>query len=763
MGYRLEAYNFDELNRLGMPTNVERTLFWAIPVGKWDTHLLDRFWTHFTIGDSNCRDYGLLLLKRNDGQRLNSLSDSPKSETANLSDLLPSVSSPQFTSSGSGTGGAELLVLSGAYPQPGWGLLIDFSKGLDYRSFEQLLCDSLEKMGDIGSNESLQPLRDAADSFKRWVPLSAELPKPDFSKIDAKIEELGNIDHELRTLRDALVDKHFINACSYAHRIGDRLRRVAGAEDIASAIKAVFVDLQPMAHAVHVATIPVDALRSEVLPALKSCLADRVNCQSAFENLSSNAQKQVLRGCLFAAHELNIEPTENAICEWSRRTLEILNDDLLSRVEFCIEQAAKMILSLQDSRQRELRVYEYRRNKRRKERQNARLVFHKSMEKALELQWEIGPSFLVELERACRCASISTKSVSWDPSRMVGWKIHVAGQKYQTLDIRERLLDLAPELANDDVFNVAADDIADGGYFTDFVHCLVTSKIGLAPRQAMQELLEKLMLPSAINKVVNYIAAGTDDLFLTQKAGPSFERVDRMLDRLGWPNDDSNNVKPLAAFVVGNKNGAKSITVKGNDIRISLESFCKDVIDVIVAKLQYSQDQVWTAVRDHAPDYRPASRRQDWNEEIQKITVGPAAMLIKALAPLAFTENQEALECLVASITKCADNLNILSHHSEEKTRNITSVEAGEFISCILDSAQCLLEELPWHLEVSWVYGEAPKVVSGQAWNHGARFPTQRRLLVTSVVQPDSKILFWNPSRRNPVIPDAVFISRPRG
>jgi hypothetical protein len=45
--------------------------------------------------------------------------------------------------------------------------------------------------------------------------------------------------------------------------------------------------------------------------------------------------------------------------------------------------------------------------------------------------------------------------------------------------------------------------------------------------------------------------------------------------------------------------------LSGNDLRIVLESFCKDIVDVVVAKLGYSHADIWSAIEERIPAYRP--------------------------------------------------------------------------------------------------------------------------------------------------------------
>jgi len=76
----------------------------------------------------------------------------------------------------------------------------------------------------------------------------------------------------------------------------------------------------------------------------------------------------------------------------------------------------------------------------------------------------------------------------------------------------------------------------------------------------------------------------------------------------------------------------------GNDLRIVGESFCKDIIDVLVKIAGFNEEQINTVLHERAPHYeRP---RGDWNREIATITMGSAHLVISAFGPLAFPINR---------------------------------------------------------------------------------------------------------------------------
>ncbi len=76
MGYLTEKYTNEELNKISIPGRVVPSLFWLIPIGKWDNGDLDRLWRHFTEDQSICNKIGLMIVKR--GHRNNEFHDRQK-------------------------------------------------------------------------------------------------------------------------------------------------------------------------------------------------------------------------------------------------------------------------------------------------------------------------------------------------------------------------------------------------------------------------------------------------------------------------------------------------------------------------------------------------------------------------------------------------------------------------------------------------------------------------------------------------------------
>ena len=43
MGYKIETYSLNELNRISTPGKVVPALFWMIPIGQWESNVLEKY------------------------------------------------------------------------------------------------------------------------------------------------------------------------------------------------------------------------------------------------------------------------------------------------------------------------------------------------------------------------------------------------------------------------------------------------------------------------------------------------------------------------------------------------------------------------------------------------------------------------------------------------------------------------------------------------------------------------------------------------
>jgi hypothetical protein len=388
---------------------------------------------------------------------------------------------------------------------------------------------------------------------------------------------------------------------------------------------------------------------------------------------------------------------------------------------------------------------------------DARGAFHRALEGAAQLQWEIGPPFLVMLEEVCRQQGLWVRSLPWDPARMVGWKLSALEVKLDYRDLETVARELAPGLDGPDRATTQAFGLADGSYFTDYVHYVAMSREALSPRAVTLQLVGRLLRPTEMEGLIRRLGGRVPP------EPDTAQLAEDLLSLMGWRKSLEVPEKPLASCLI-TVDGAPQLvgTLSGNDLRIVVESFCKDVLDVVVSKLGYDEEALWRAIQERAPEYRPSSQPRAWEEEVSRLTLGGAAMLLTALGPLGFPTKADSVAELASVLQTLAGLLNAVSHHGGREPSGPEALgRTPSLIRQLLVNAEAILEDLPWHLKVNFVYGDQPKILSGEAWSHGSATPRLLRVLDWTGLGGRSHVTIWNKTRRNPVVTDPVFIARP--
>ncbi len=758
MGFQVENYSLNELQRIAVPGAVAPSLFWALPVGGWNPRELEEVWRWFTEHQSQCNDFGLLLVKergRRDDEQANV---SLASVGAKLSDLMPAGAErflhPRDRDRGESP---RMLVLSGGYPQPGWGVLIEW-RLRDIRRFEDLIGRTIQQMRGKDSANDFSLFRDAAHAFHHRQNLGDAPAKPSVSAIENEIlaaEKADSFLREAQTLlqasRHALVQEK-INAAMQA------LRQSVWLGIDAATLEALVKLQKTFAGAAFILAVSAKVIADEIAPKLDALIEDPSQREAVTKGLASQELKHALRECLYLRREKMVEADGN-FSAWAERALAAVQPRLtaaLSELKQAIEAklAAHRGVKAQREYEHDIAMGQWRQSS-----NEARERFHVTAGKAVELQWEFGPKFLVAFEHNCRQDGRWVRSIPWDPARMVGWKIMGSDVKIASRDLQIAARELVPDATGDSPTSGQTTAVADGSYFTDYVHHIAISKPGFTPHAVTRDLLIRLLRPA---EMMTLIQTHTGEP-TTATDAPLL--AEELLQAFGWRQSDEVGEKPLAGCIKGSDDTAPTIAgnLSGNDLRIVVESFCKDIVDVVIAQLGYSHAEVWNTIEQRIPGYRPSSRMKDWEEEVRLMTVGAAGMILPALGPLAFPEQADNVKAFAVDLQKLADVLNKTSHHREgEPVSSEAPIEAASLIRQLLGSAKAFLGDLPWHLEASFVFGEQPKVLSGEAWSHGSPTPRLLRVIVWTGASPGTHVTFWNKERRNPVVPDPVFIVRPR-
>lgn len=757
MGYRVESYSLNELHRIAVPGAVTPSLFWALPVGGWQPRELDEAWRWFTERPGYCRDFGLLLVKemgRREGEAANI---SLASVGAKLSDVMPAGAERFVDSSAYRGESPRMLVLSGGYPQPGWGVLVEWHRQ-DMHRFEHLIERTTRQMRGEDSTNELNAFREAAQTFHRWRDSRAAPAKPNVSAMEGEILAAEKVENFLREAQAAL------QAGEY-RLVGKRLIAAIQGTGQAAWLNIPEGSLQPLLDAqrtlltaASVLAVSSEVLVTEIEPKIRDLLADSKKREAAFRNLPSDGVKHALKACLHLRSKGIVEAS-GSFQAWAKQILAEVPSALeagMAKLRGDIE--AKVVGHRGVKAQLE-HEYEVTMSQRRQSSKGLRDKFHVAVGEAVKLQWELGPHFLVAFEHICRQERLSVTSVPWDPARMVGWKIMASQVKLDSRDLQIAAQELAPGEMGVCPTNGTGTAVADGSYFTDYVHHIAISNRRFSPRTVTRNLVARLLRPAEMMTLIQTHGEQPP----TAVDAPHL--AEDLLHAFGWRQSDEAREKPLAGCIKtgGDTTPALAEHLSGNDLRIVLESFCKDIVDVVVAQLGYSHADVWSAIEERVSTYQPVSRTRDWDEEVRLLTAGKAVMLLTALGPLAFPARTNEVNEFATGLRELSELLNRTSHHREgEPVLSEAPGEAPALIRQLLGKAEAFLGELPWHLDASFVYGEQPKVLSGEAWSHGSPAPRLLRVIVWTGTSPGAHVTFWNRNRRNPIVTDPVFIMRRR-
>jgi hypothetical protein len=757
MGVRIENYSLNELHRIAVPGTVTPSLFWVLPVGNWRPRQLDEIWRWFTERPSECRDYGLLLVKDR-GRTIPEGTDvSLESVGAKLSDVMPVGTRSFVGPSAFREEGPKVLVLSGGYPQPGWGVLVEWQE--EPFAFERLIRETNTRLSsEQRFADTLGVFAEAARTFHSWQNLRREPAQSDFSSGEAEMIGVEKAIGILSEVQMALQSKQYRLVGEKLVEGFQKVQKIPWLNLSDSDVTSLLDAQKSITTAASILAIPQEVLLSEIEPKLTFLITDPSKRNAAFKSLRTTELKDALSACL-RLREKQLVGEGGDFRAWAQRDLVDAPLALSNDLEEVLRNLAIQLKGHRGEHAQLVRDRELAVNDRRRRSGEARNSFHRAAEKATELQWHLGPHFLVAFEDICREDRLWVRSIPWDPARMVGWKIMARGVSLEFKDLAIAARELSPGIATDISGNGESSAQADGSYFTDYVHHIAMSRPGVSPRTVTCDLVARLVRPAEMISLLGKHEGQRQDEVGAQ------DLAETLIESFGWRSCDEVPETPLAGCIGATADGAVAITpqMSDKDLRIVLESFCKDLLDVIVAKLGYTQREVWAAIAETLPEYRPLSKEKNWDEEVRKMTCGGAAMLLPALGSLAFRALETEVTACAAALVKLSEILNQGSHHRPgQPSRDPDHTRIPALVREVLQKAQEFLGELPWHLKPTFIYGEQPKVMSGEAWSHGSATPRLLRVIVWDGTAPGSQVMFWNKTRRNPIVTDPVFVVRPQ-
>jgi hypothetical protein len=754
MGYQLRNYSLGELSRISVPGTITPALFWAMPIGRWHGtwSIKDRFMRRKSLSNQ----YGVLLYHSDEPPTRTDSDVNLATLEARLADVMPSGIEGFLRSSAFREDEQKLLILSAGYPQPGWGVLLN-CPGVD--AFEEVLATAIQRFANSVHETALTPFDEAKKRFRALRRTERSRPGDSSANGPATLAlQIQSRESVLDVVQQALDALHLKAFSVAADRIADAVPLLLPLQlpDKDSLIQEVSRNRKLLEAAERLAGLDDHAFVSRLESAVDDLDAQRRTKREVFSSLVVASGKQALAACLHLRDE-NVCDTVKECCAWAGRELGGLHRELCDRLEPLAQLLRDELIRLrgekaqiESERKARLNVWVAQKNK-------AEAAFRVALEQATVAQWEVGPAFLVGLEKACSDNGLWVRSIPWDPARMVGWKLKAFGVSLQSSDLWAAAREIVPEAPK------PAEGEVDGSYFTDYVHYVAISCPQLTPFSVTQQIVATLLRHSELSRIIKAHEGSVDE------AADALALAGQVLRCFGWNESASTRETPLEHCLDRTVEG--SIRLKAgltiHDLRTVVESFCKDLVDVAVQVLGYDTDRIWEVIHYENPLYQPRSRDKDWDEEVSRLTIGSAEIILQSLLSLAWPAASVAAAAFFEAFAKLRPPLNAKSHHSSDTSHDTTADShapddrAAELVDRLLEATKALVGEMPWHMTSTIVYGHQPKVLSGEAWSHSSATPRLIRVIDWNGRALGRKVMLWNKTGRNPVIADPEFIRRP--
>ena len=787
MGYIVESYDFTELSRVSVEGKIAPSLFWALPVGKWRERDLNYIWDTFKHNHGPCHDYGYLLVKQEanpsmENQNGRNRAGGPVTNlsfaSASLQEVLPDSlrNMPARHRPWDREQGHAVMILAGSYPQPGWGVLLQVHGGLDgfLKELEMQISGAVR---DIEQKTGI----DAREAFIRSGHAFREIhdARKNFHSVRTWTFDLESHQNQIETAtRCALVleesarsenDEQIIQAAKAFH---DTLKsllsmepaevarlRAEEANDAPSLLKTMKETLDRIGWMKRISL--ADPRDLAIVEPLARRVVENLETKDAAMNSMQGSQRGLLNACILAMESGLINASGPVTVP-----LETVHANMAESFKSLARRAMGTVRILAGSNQIKIQENMLELEQARRLSEQTISKYHSICGETIEIQEKVGPHLLICLEKRFRDAGHVVTPVPWDPARMVGWKVFSGrGNRIRLSSLRHAAsrVHVQPPDPNyqGSLFPVDENPLVDGSFFTDYVHHVAISSGKKTPWQVASDLIGRLFIQQDLEEMIG------------EHFGSVPANLDKpeelLLEAMGWKKVEKPQMDPLMGLILfeGDAPAGIQLGKSINDLRIALESYCKDLLDVIVSRLQYDQETLVHAIDDVLGTYRWSDPQKRWNIEVAKLSVGGACILIRYLGNLAFARQQQEIEQILEHLNWLGDNANIFSHDNQDEFQESRKTiprpqDFAKRVASMLSSSARLIGDLPWHMEVTSATGNSPVVLSGEAWSHGSTTPRLLKVLCWEDLPPGRKeIVFWNPRRQNPVVPDPKILRRP--
>ena len=236
------------------------------------------------------------------------------------------------------------------------------------------------------------------------------------------------------------------------------------------------------------------------------------------------------------------------------------------------------------------------------------------------------------------------------------------------------------------------------------------------------------------------------------------------LESLGWAKPDHVEYQTSLVSFFEKVDGTYVLSnpkiETWNSLRISIESYLKDLIKIITTNLPDSKNELYNLVLLRVSDFQ-FQTKNNWDREIENITIGPANKIIYALG-----SNWKAdfdWRNFYNLINKIREIINKPAHHNKIiRTEDVIANELNPLFNNFFELTKNIFKIMPWHFKPISNFWTNPAVYSGKAWSHDHYDKKEIKILVwesETKIELNKEILVWNPSKINPVMTKYFILS----
>jgi hypothetical protein len=718
MGYRIESFNSENLENLTIPGTAIPTLFWAIPVGNWEYQDIYRYWESFVNqGRETNYYYGLFIAKGDysldsDGNRIST-------ETAKLHSLIDTDSDTSIEIEA-----PSLLILSSAYPQPGYGLLISSDKNskkfLEISQFERLIKNIINELRIERTD-----FRYLFNEYKHlYYSLSNErgqnrviLSESGSIKKGKKSEMIGN----LEAINSLISKKDYKEIYTYLlnsftpQMISDYGNNLFNDGKIFNELIMSIVILNN-----HIQIEELKKVYEKYLEEIKNNTS--INKKKYWDNLENKEISIYLKYFTkvkfgLDTNEINKEKAQSVLNEFIKKSQEIIKSKDIFEEE-------------EDINFKE---------------------FFEIYNKVFKIQLELAPKFLMLLEKEIRSRysdKLEISSFSWDKPRMIGWKLFTADVAPTIHEFNNILKNYNLTYKNNSQ-NEDSPKYINGSVFTDYIHMITEKSPLISKRQSTLKLIE-LLRERDVDRLY-------ENLGINHINSLDF---DQLLNDLGWPNETNPKVDSLRFLIDSYESFVKGDYFRS--VRVSMENYIKDIIWIEISR--FNRSFIENFYRSKVTD--KFKRDNDLETYISGITLGNAAEFLKVFWDNFPSLNDNKIKEYLVTLMNLNEILKSSVHNKEnvKKGKNYEELKSEDLrdkLETHLTLAEEIFKELPWHLSPMQSSVNFPFIISGNAWSHSYGESKIIRIMYNKKSSVKSKeLLVWNPSKINPVMSEAKILKK---